>query len=158
MGYQGADPLLEFRLVSFLFNQISSGCTLLDAGCGEGLVIQLARRHNFKQIIGIEVEPLLASSAKKRFRNVENIFIEEISAADFQCPKIDVLYLFNPFQNEVMEKFLASIFQLNTQIQLIYCNPVELNKFKELGYKFDGKTIDSWRCKWAVGTLKKLSD
>ncbi len=158
LGYNDADPLLEIKLLSQLLKPNSTEAVLLDAGCGEGLAIQIARKYDFKQIIGIELDKTLATSAKERFRKVENISIYEISAVDYECPRIDLLYMFNPFQNEVMEKFLSSVFTLNTEVKLIYSNPQEINNFKSMGYKFEGKVINSWRTNWAIGTLKKSSN
>jgi len=44
----------------------------------------------------------------------------------------------------------------NKLVFLYFNNPLGINNFEKIGYKFEGKIIDSWRTTWAEGTLKKL--
>lgn len=84
--------------------------TLIDLGCGKGRVLLMARKFGFKQIVGVEISEELAQIAARNARRYANISVLAVDAAKYEFPNGPiVLYLGNPFRENVMEAVLANI-------------------------------------------------
>jgi SAM-dependent methyltransferase len=84
--------------------------TLIDLGCGKGRVLLLAQKFGFKQIVGVEVSEKLAQIAARNVRKFANISVVAADAAKYEFPNGPiVIYLGNPFRENVMEAVLANI-------------------------------------------------
>lgn len=111
--------------------------TFIDMGSGKGKALLIAARYGFKRIIGIEFVPSLHEMAKfnvERMRsrlNGATIDLRCMDATEYRfSPDDSVLYLFDPFGEEVMRKVLrnlkASLDEYRRQIWIVYVNPVLL--------------------------------
>lgn len=86
--------------------------TFIDLGCGKGKTLLVASSLGFKQVIGVEFAGELAAVAQENIRKlgINNAVAILGDAADFHFPTDDiVLYLYNPFSEEVMHKVIANL-------------------------------------------------
>jgi cyclopropane fatty-acyl-phospholipid synthase-like methyltransferase len=91
--------------------------TLIDMGSGKGRVLFIAAEYPFRKVIGVEFsnalhEEALANLKRYRYsgRRCADIEPVHVDARDFEFPDDNlVIYLFNPFGPEVMEKMLANL-------------------------------------------------
>jgi SAM-dependent methyltransferase len=95
---------------------VSDRDTFVDFGCGKGRVVHQAAKRPFRRVIGVEISPDLAATARAslaarshqhRCRNVEIIVAD---AAEFRVPDdLTIGYLFDPFMNQTLDAVLGSI-------------------------------------------------
>ena len=120
----GEDELAE--AVSFLDDH-PQNLTFIDLGCGKGRALLVAARLGFKQVIGVEFAHELAGNARKNLgvMRIPNAAVVEADAAEYRFPDSDmVVYLYNPFSKEVMEKVLENLREsLGKRLYVIYKNP-----------------------------------
>jgi SAM-dependent methyltransferase len=91
--------------------------TFIDMGSGKGRVLFVAAEYPFRKVIGVEFSNALHDDAlanlkrykfpRRRCADIEPVHVD---ARDFEFPNDNlVIYLFNPFGPEVMEKMLANL-------------------------------------------------
>jgi hypothetical protein len=109
--------------------------TFIDFGSGKGRALVLASNFNFRRIIGIEFAKEMHQIARKNLSvyrsDRQRCFALESVFADATLfplpPENCVLYFFNPFKKEVMERVLDNIehsyLQLPRKMFLIYYQP-----------------------------------
>jgi cyclopropane fatty-acyl-phospholipid synthase-like methyltransferase len=86
-------------------------------GSGKGRVLFVAAEYPFRKVIGVEFSNALHDDAlanlkryKYRGRRCADIEAVHADARDFEFPDDNlVIYLFNPFGPEVMERMLANL-------------------------------------------------
>jgi predicted RNA methylase len=90
-------------------------CTFVDFGSGKGRVLLMAAQLGFRRLYGIELRKELHEQACRnfeRFRHAAGCKMESlnIDAVNYEFPRENlVLFFFNPFSGEVMEKVLANL-------------------------------------------------
>lgn len=126
----------------------------LDIGSGKGRALILAAEAGFSKVIGVEYASELNDMAhanvervKARFPNTEFI-LQEGDALEYDIPEeVDVIYLFNPFDEETMRQLMRKVkgaFQRDKDTFLIYVHPVHCNVLEQaLGKPF--KVIENWK-------------
>lgn len=109
--------------------------TFIDLGSGKGLMILLAAELPFRRVLGVELRRALhetAVSNLQRYRRLElqcsDVQSLNLDACEFEFPKDNlVLYMFNPFGQEVTEKVLnnleASMADAPRDVVLIMLSP-----------------------------------
>src|SRR3989339_477084 len=109
---------------------------LVDFGCGKGRVLLLAVLRGIKKAVGIEFSPELCEIARNNVRIVEqatgaslNISVIEGDVTHYEIEDDqNVFFLFNPFDDVVMEAVVKNIQQSlqkkPREIAIIYYNPV----------------------------------
>ena len=101
--------------------------TFVDLGCGKGRALMVAANLGFKTIIGVEFVHELAETARKNLQKLglTDAVVVESDAANYRFPESDmVIYLFNPFSAEVMQKVVANLKEsLSKKLYIIYVNP-----------------------------------
>lgn len=114
--------------------------SFVDLGCGKGKVMLEAHRFPFTKVHGVEIESNLASIAAQ---NLQRLYptstkykIHCMNALDFIFPiDMAVLFLFNPFDEIILQQLLQKLETLCQQTQrnivVIYVNPVFLNLFNQ---------------------------
>ena len=114
----------------------------LDVGSGKGRAMILAAEAGFKKVIGVEYAAELNDIAhtnievvKPRFPKTE-FELSEGDALEYKMSKeVDVIYLFNPFDEETICKLLEQlklIFKRNKKIYLVYVHPVHSASCEEV--------------------------
>ena len=86
--------------------------TFIDLGCGKGRTLLVAAGLGFRRVVGVEFAPELAAIATKNLEKMK-IAIGAIirgDAGEFRFPADDlVLYLYNPFSEEVMRRVVLNL-------------------------------------------------
>ena len=125
-----------------------SDYTLVDIGCGKGRVLMLASPYQFREILGVELNPHLARIARKNLRkwlrrapqsgvpqvsllrpgSRPPIRIIEADALSIALPAGPVaLFYFNSFERPMMDVWLSRLADLSRQraapLDLIYIHP-----------------------------------
>lgn len=116
----------------------------LDIGSGKGRALILAAEAGFKKVIGVEYAAELNHMAhaniekvRSRFPNTEFV-LNEGDALVYDIPEeVDVIYLFNPFDEEATRGLLKKVkpsFNRDRPLYLVYVNPIHCHVLQqELG-------------------------
>lgn len=107
--------------------------TFVDVGSGMGRVVLLAARRPFKAVVGLEISPALHQIAKenlaryedpgRRCRDVRLIRADATAARYPRGPL--VIYLYNPFRAEALERVLERLLAVRRPVAVLYHTPVE---------------------------------
>jgi SAM-dependent methyltransferase len=101
--------------------------TFIDLGCGKARTLLIASHLGFKQLIGVEFAGELVEVARRNLTGmqIKNAVVVHADAADFCFPNGDLLlYLYNPFSQEVMRKVVANLRQSGPgKLYLVYKGP-----------------------------------
>jgi hypothetical protein len=136
-----------------VFHSIMSGLNIdyekydfVDYGSGKGRVILMASRYPFRRIVGVEFGSELAKIAddnivkfkdpKQRCKKIESLCMD---AVEYTIPLSSVvLYFFNPFKSDVMERIVEKINnsykELPRDIVVVYYHPQSARLFDKLGF------------------------
>ena len=146
-GYEVSSPSL-FKSAMKKIPKNYKDFVFIDVGSGKGKVLLLASRYAFSEIIGIEISKTLNNIAKqnllaidhrqKKRQKCSNISLLSDDAASYQFPLANiVLYLFNPFDDVILQKLLDSLKVVAAsgqyKIHLIYCNAVHADTVQNSG-------------------------
>lgn len=127
-GYSKTNERHLKKIFSFV-HSLGDYNSIIDIGCGKGVVLKEAAKFPFKKISGIEYSRDISEIAQKNFKqlNMEHINIYNCSAEDFDnYNDYDVFYLFNPFGGKLFKNVIDKIFEDNKKsFIIIYHNPVE---------------------------------
>jgi len=132
--YEATSPQRIRRMLGSLDYSVGP-LYFFDVGCGKGRVLLIASEYPFRRIIGIDFSPELVKIAVDNVARYEskhqcNTSIEVVcmDAAKYEFPDENaVIFLANPFNDEVLVKVLENIRQSaqKTKIRyIIYHYPV----------------------------------
>jgi len=103
---------------------------IIDFGCGKGGILISLSKYPFAKIMGVEISPKLAATAKDNIRKlkIRNVAVECSDAARFKdLDGYNYFYFFDPFPEVVMQDVLRnieqSIIDRPRTITIIYLNP-----------------------------------
>lgn len=122
----------------------SKSLSIIDVGCGKGVVLKEAAAYDFARIGGVELMPEIAEIAYKNMRilNLENRV--ELRCADATIfdgyEAYNVFFFFNPFSREIFEKVIDKISEAvaDKEILIIYHHPL----FADIIEKFEMQRTD----------------
>jgi len=107
--------------------------SFVDVGAGKGRAILLAAQQPFRKVIGVELNPDLASIARRNVglsfeRCKARIRVVQEDAANFHWPKGPLLvYLYNPFDcsliQQIAENLAATAKPGRGPVDILYVNP-----------------------------------
>jgi SAM-dependent methyltransferase len=115
----------------------------LDVGSGKGRAALIASMFPFKRVVGIEYFDALHRIAERnrdifrsKYHRCAEIELLCCDIRDYRLPEASlVLFLFNPFDETVLRRFLAQVeASLDAQprdLFLIYYNPLAIDIFRE---------------------------
>jgi predicted RNA methylase len=110
--------------------------TLLDFGCGKGRAAIVASEFPFRQVIGVELSPVLAATARtnaaiiaRRFPERPRITIVEANVLEFALPAGKIaIFAYHPFGAEILagvvKRLEAALGAETPHIFFVYDNPV----------------------------------
>lgn len=137
--------ILENLLKNFrrLFPEEKS---LLDAGCGKGRVLVVAAYYGFTHITGVDFAEELCKEAERNMKKAKIKFpavsykIVWNDILNFPLTGSDkVFFLFNPFNKEILEKFVEkiewSLKDFPRTIYFLYASPKYADVLLEKGFK-----------------------
>ncbi|HKC35257.1 MAG TPA: class I SAM-dependent methyltransferase, partial [Chitinophagaceae bacterium] len=120
--------------------------SLIDVGSGKGRVMVVAAHYGFKNITGVDFAKELCAAAERNINKIKlqfpgttfNIYCRDILNYTINADD-KVFFLFNPFNKEIMEKFLEkidrSVKEHRRTIYFIYANPQQKETLLQKGYK-----------------------
>ena len=116
------------------------GHSVLDIGCGKGLVLRFFGSMQFDAVAGIEYEKKLCLQARKNLKSAFcKIKVYHADASDFSMyGDYDTFYLYNPFDKKILEKcadrIVAALELRPRKLTVFYCNPVYADVLKKKGF------------------------
>ncbi len=109
--------------------------SFVDLGCGKGRALLLAARHPFREILGVELDPVLARIATTNVHTFAapwqlchhlRVVHDDASKADLPLTPT-VLFLYHPFLAPVLRRVLRrlerSLRQHPRELWIVYINP-----------------------------------
>lgn len=125
--------VLENLLANFR-NLFPEEKSLIDVGAGKGRVMVVAAHYGFTKITGVDFAKELCAAAKENISKIEPKFPDTtftVHCRDILSYPINagdkVFFLFNPFNEEVLAKFLMnvedSLLKFPRPVYFIYANP-----------------------------------
>lgn len=137
---------VSYGLLEQALNFVQPGKHFVDIGCGKGRAICVAAQFGFDAVTGIDFSHDLCALS---LLNLQLTFarkpdfsyaIAETNAADYAIPEdADCLFLFNPFDETVMQRVVNNIEQSFQQhprnLHVIYANPLYKHCFLRAGFE-----------------------
>jgi SAM-dependent methyltransferase len=146
-GYYGISPS-RFQTAIERWNEYLpanglTGYSFIDLGCGKGRALMLASEYPFREVIGIELNPDLASIAadnikiwlqSNRSQCPIQVLAQDVAAFAFPQGPCAV-YLYNPFGAPVVQQLISNIEQQfgarSGILDILYVNPVAADLFAQ---------------------------
>jgi len=127
------------RRVPFPKNEIR----FLDVGCGKGNILTSATKYGLAKVGGVELSDKFFTACKENIRifGYDNValFHRNAAALETELDDFNVIYLFNPFPENVMNGFLVqlkkSLEREPRRICVVYVRPLFTEVFMELGFR-----------------------
>ena len=135
---------------------VSKQGQILDFGCGKGRPLLVALEHGVKKVIGVEYDKNLCDICLNNLNNYSKgknydckYEVIEMDASFYNIDDdVNVILLFNPFDEQILAKVMSniskSIKRKSRIIYIVYSNPVHKDRLGE-EYRFfaslDEKTI-----------------
>ena len=126
---------ISYYALSLIFKgeSIAPEDVLVDVGCGKGRMINwwLSRRLR-NQIVGLEIDPEIAAHTRHRLRKYRNVTIVTGDGIENLPGDGTLFFLFNPFQESVVNRFKERILQLprRDKIRIYYYNCAHADVFE----------------------------
>lgn len=128
------------RMLRTICREASKNDSILDVGCGKGRMLWFFSKFDFCYVDGIENHPDMAAIAMdnaKKLKLNSRVFV--MDAYDFtQWGDYNWFYIYNPFQDRVMEKCLQNMIETTRvhprTLHVIYVNAVCHHKLLEYGF------------------------
>lgn len=135
--------------------------SLLDVGCGRGRVLAVGVAYGFRDLIGIDFSERLCEQARGVMEGVKEIYpgftysISCTDARDYDIPDtVGVIFLFNPFDDLVMESFIDKVFESlyrkERTLKILYANPQFKQMWLDAGFKETGSFLRKKHLKGSV--------
>jgi SAM-dependent methyltransferase len=106
---------------------------LVDVGCGKGRVINWWLSRGLRnRIVGIELEPEVASATAKRLARFPNVTIVNEDAVEWLPDDATIVYMYSPFSRDVMARFKEHVAQrfAGKGLTMLYLNPAFVDVFE----------------------------
>ena len=158
--YEPVNYFTLTRMFDYLnTNDVKSA--LLDVGCGRGRVLAVGAAYGFKEMIGIDFSEKLCEEAREVMEGVKEAHpglattITCIDARDYDIPDtVGVIFLFNPFDDLVMESFIDNVFESlyrkERPLKILYANPQFKQLWLDAGFKETGSFVRKKHLKGCV--------
>jgi SAM-dependent methyltransferase len=107
---------------------------LVDVGCGKGRVINWWLSRGLRnRIVGIELEPDVASATARRLRRFPNVSIVNEDAVEWLPDDATVVYMYSPFSRDLMARFKEHVAQrfVGKGLTMLYLNPAFVDVFNQ---------------------------
>jgi hypothetical protein len=114
--------------------QIEPGDVIVDVGAGKGRSINwLLDRYPSNRIIGIELDPEICEKSARRLRRHANVSILCGDATELLPRDGTVFYLFNPFDENVMRRFIDAFLAsgMDPRRRIVYHNCKSIQLFAD---------------------------
>jgi hypothetical protein len=140
----------DYLTLKTLFkDRVAISDVIVDVGCGKGRVINYLLSLNLgNKIYGIELDEEIGYTTKRRLRKYSNVTILIGNAIDLLPDDGTLLYLYNPFDHEIMKRFkkrCEDVYSMRRGITIIYYNQMHINIFQnDDRWQVDEKTFEGY--------------
>lgn len=125
----------SYSALAHLFQQITilPSDVLVDVGCGKGRVLNWWLSQGFtNKLVGIELDPEIAASLRRRLRRYHNITILSGNASEVLPAEGTIFYLYNPFGASTLTQVKKRIeTDCHGDVTVLYYNPRHIGVFAE---------------------------
>ncbi len=138
---------VSYQLIEDALTQIPSENKIhfFDIGCGKGRAMCVAAHYGFNKISGVDFSKEFCDAATNNLTTTKQIIpsinysvTEADAAVTSILPDVDCIFLFNPFDEEIMKKVMQhiddSITKNPRKMYVIYANPICKKLFLENGF------------------------
>ena len=110
-GAHGSSPTFYFVLDELLGKlELDENSHLLDVGCGKGRVLAYFLWQGLPgRVTGVELDPEMAAVARSWSAKYDRIRVVEGSVLDLDLSPFTHFYLFNPFDPNVLGRFIEAV-------------------------------------------------
>lgn len=123
----------QYSVLPHVFaGQIGPQDVLVDVGCGKGRVINWWLSQGLRnRMVGIELDPEVASATARRLRRFPNVSIVNEDATAWMPDDATVAYMYSPFDASVMARFKEHVAERFAArgLTLLYWNPQFVDLF-----------------------------
>ena len=154
----------SYEIVADIFKQLTvyDDDVLVDVGCGKGRVLNFwINRFPNNEKIGIELDPDVAAFTRERLKKYTNCEIISGNIIDYLPQQGTIFFLFNPFEEYMVEKFKNTIKEQGSDnVVIVYLLCEHINVF-ENDEEWEIRYIQKKKRKWhttAVIMRKERSD
>lgn len=149
-------------------DEVGAQDCFIDFGCGKGRILLQAAAYPFRRVIGVELSPDLAETARRNVltslpslqcRQVE---VVSADALGYEVPDdVTIAYFNNPFHGHifaaVVDKLLASLRRRPRELRIIYMYPEEERQLLRAG-AIQVREVKNFRPtkKWAETTAIRM--
>lgn len=151
--YQGASYFILNKTLGQIPKEYKSG-RFIDLGCGKGRVLIMAYINGFRSLSGVDLASELLDQSRinidacrNKFPEIHADLIQEDAGKYYFPSDTSVVFLFNPFGEEVMKNVIQNLLHFQKEFKqsplVIYVNP----KFEELWLANGFKKIYELRSK-----------
>lgn len=123
----GANEKVSYYYLNLFVEKVKfdSDDVFVDVGSAWGRMIGYLKQHtSISKFIGVELNKEIASLSKKIFLNDDNVKIISGDIVDNIPKNATVFYLFNPFNEVIMKKFLDAIeHNIEHPVRILYLYP-----------------------------------
>jgi len=130
--------------------RLSDRDVFFDIGCGMGRVLCMAARHPVRKCVGVEYMPSLAAIADRNVRRLRGrrapaeVWVGD--ACDFEYAEGTVFFLYNPFGEPTMRRFIEclrqSLMTRPRRMRIIYVAPRQGHVLSECGWLARQSVLD----------------
>ncbi len=126
----------DYRGLDHIFaGRIRNDDVLVDVGCGRGRVINWWLHNGFRgnPIYGLELDPAVAEKVRRRLSGYPNVTVIAGDAVESLPADATLLYLFNPFEEEDVRRFVERVIELYSArgVTVLYYNCKHVHCFEE---------------------------
>ena len=160
--YEAVNYFILEALLSRL-RTITNETSFTDLGCGKGRAMAVAAHYGFTKIKGVDFAKEVCSVAEHHLQNLPTQFPE--MEYELHCqnvleyeiePNESVFFLFNPFSDEIISRFLEKVnistAQYPRTIYFLYASPKHIETFFEFEYE---PVYRKRKLKWLDGVILK---
>ena len=98
---QRADDDLSFVASLLKPLEIQEGESILDLGCGTGVITGLLHQMSKAPVLGLDVSPKMIAEAKKKYQGQEGISFEANDFLSWKGGRFDVIVIYNAYPHFV---------------------------------------------------------
>jgi SAM-dependent methyltransferase len=143
-----------------------SAATFVDLGSGKGRVVFLAAQRAFREVVGVELSPVLHAIAAQNLEILlaagalrAPVRLVHGDATHFEPPRGPlVVYLYHPFSEAIAAQVIARLAELPTPVAILYCHPTVQPAFAPAVFAPFTRTVEGerrtrhFRLGWSIWT------